>query len=112
SGFRRCPRLAKLRRGAHNFALPCCNTRVRTHRPVMTTAATRAPVPISRDLRLDFFRGLALVFIFIDHIPDNLLSNLTLRNLGFSDATEMFVYISGYTAGLVYMAAMLREGWL
>ncbi|HTI86837.1 MAG TPA: OpgC domain-containing protein [Alphaproteobacteria bacterium] len=78
----------------------------------MTTAAARAPVPISRDLRLDFFRGLALVFIFIDHIPDNLLADFTVRNIGFSDATEMFVYISGYTAGLVYMAAMLREGWL
>jgi hypothetical protein len=78
----------------------------------MTTAASRVPVPISRDLRLDFFRGLALVFIFIDHIPDNLLADFTVRNIGFSDATEMFVYISGYTAGLVYMAAMLREGWL
>ncbi|MGE5539687.1 MAG: OpgC family protein [Gemmatimonas sp.] len=80
----------------------------------MTTAAVRSatPLPISRDLRLDFFRGLALVFIFIDHIPDNLLADFTIRNIGFSDATEMFVYISGYTAGLVYMAAMLREGWL
>ena len=31
-----------------------------------------------RDLRLDLFRGLALIFIFIDQIPDNVLSYLTL----------------------------------
>lgn len=77
-----------------------------------TPAKPQAPPPVGRDLRLDFFRGLALVFIFIDHIPDNLVANFTIRNIGFSDATEMFVFISGYTAGLVYMAAMLREGWL
>jgi len=80
----------------------------------MTTPAAqpRALPQVGRDLRLDFFRGLALVFIFVDHIPDNLVANFTIRNIGFSDATEMFVFISGYTAGLVYMAAMLREGWL
>jgi hypothetical protein len=82
----------------------------------MTASVTASqpilPPPITRDLRLDFFRGLALVFIFIDHIPDNLVANFTIRNIGFSDATEMFVFISGYTAGLVYMAAMLRDGWL
>jgi len=44
-----------------------------------------------RDLRLDACRGLALWFIFIDHIPDNALAWLTLRNYGFSDATEVFV---------------------
>jgi hypothetical protein len=33
-----------------------------------------------RDLRLDLFRGLALLFIFIDHVPDNVLSYLTLQS--------------------------------
>ena len=51
-------------------------------------------VPGVRDLRLDLFRGLALWFIFIDHVPDNIVSWLTVRNYGFSDATEIFVYIS------------------
>lgn len=78
----------------------------------VTVSQPPLPPSIGRDLRLDFFRGLALVFIFIDHIPDNLVSDFTIRNIGFSDATEMFVFISGYTAGLVYMAAMLRDGWL
>ena len=56
----------------------------------------------SRDLRLDFFRGLALLFIFLDHIPDNLVSYFTLGNVVFSDAAEIFVFLSGYTAALVF----------
>ena len=56
----------------------------------------------SRDLRLDFFRGLALVFIFVDHIPNNLLAYFTLANIVFSDAAEIFVFLSGYTAALVF----------
>jgi hypothetical protein len=65
-----------------------------------------------RDLRLDFFRGLALFFIFIDHIPENVLSYFTLPSLGFSDAAEVFIFISGYTAALVYGRAMRRQGVL
>lgn len=65
-----------------------------------------------RDLRLDACRGLALWFIFIDHIPNNALSWLTLRNLGFSDASEIFVFVSGYTCMLAYGGALQQEGWL
>jgi hypothetical protein len=61
-----------------------------------------------RDLRLDLFRGLGLWVIFLDHIPFNVVSWITLRNYGFSDAAEMFVFISGYTAGFVYGPAMLQ----
>jgi hypothetical protein len=71
-----------------------------------------AAVPGVRDLRLDLFRGLALWFIFIDHVPDNIVSWLTVRNYGFSDATEIFVYISGYTAVIAYSRMMAREGWV
>ena len=65
-----------------------------------------------RDLRLDLFRGIGLWFIFVDHIPFNVVSWITLRNYGFSDAAEMFVFISGYTAGFVYGPAMLQGGQL
>jgi len=61
-----------------------------------------------RDLRLDLFRGLGLWVIFLDHIPFNFVSWVTFRNYGFSDAAEMFVFISGYTAGFVYGPAMLQ----
>ena len=68
-----------------------------------------ATVPAGRDLRLDLFRGIGLWLIFLDHIPFNVVSWITIRNYGFSDAAEMFVFISGYTAGFVYGPAM-REG--
>ena len=65
-----------------------------------------------RDLRLDFFRGLALICIFIDHIPENYLNYFTLSAIGFSDAAEVFIFISGYTAALVYGRAMAQKGVL
>src|SRR6202049_4403353 len=68
-----------------------------------------ATVPAERDLRLDLFRGIGLWLIFLDHIPFNVVSWITIRNYGFSDAAELFVFISGYTAGVVYGPAM-REG--
>jgi len=78
-------------------------------------AATAAPaitLPAAgeRELRLDLFRGLALWLIFVDHLPTNLLTWLTIRNYGFSDATEIFIFISGYTAAFVYGRAMLQSG--
>src|SRR5262250_2678855 len=63
-----------------------------------------------RDVRLDLFRGLSLFFIFIDHIPNNVLSYVTLRSIGFSDAAEVFVFISGYAAATVYGRALQRQG--
>jgi hypothetical protein len=65
-----------------------------------------------RDVRLDFFRGLALWLIFLDHIPSNLVSWITIRNYGFSDATEIFIFISGYTASLVYGRTMRESGFI
>ena len=65
-----------------------------------------------RDLRLDFFRGLALFCIFIDHLPNNILAQFTLQSMMFSDAAEVFIFISGYTAGMVYGRTMERQGFL
>ncbi len=67
-------------------------------------------IPTGRDLRLDLFRGLALWLIFLDHIPSNMVAWVTIRNYGFSDATEIFVFISGYTAAFVYGREMLNRG--
>jgi hypothetical protein len=72
-------------------------------------ASTRA-VRTARDVRLDFFRGAALFLIFVDHIPGNVLSHFTVQSLGFSDAAEIFIFVSGYTAALVYGRAMLKQG--
>ena len=62
-----------------------------------------APRPPSiRDPRLDVFRGICLVMIFINHVPGNLYEDFTSRNFGFSDAAEGFVLMSGIAAGLAY----------
>src|SRR6202453_1369297 len=74
--------------------------------------AIARPVAAERELRLDLFRGLALWLIFIDHLPQNLLTWLTIRNYGFSDATEIFIFISGYTAAFVYGRAMQEAGFV
>ncbi len=63
---------------------------------------------VERDLRLDLFRGIGLWMIFLDHIPDDFVAWLTLRNYGFSDAAEFFVFISGYLAGYIGQALTLR----
>lgn len=64
-----------------------------------------------RDPRIDFFRGLALIFIFWDHVPHNPLGQITLRNIGFSDAAEVFVFLAGYASVLAYSKVMEREGY-
>ena len=61
---------------------------------------------VERDLRLDLFRGIGLWMIFLDHIPHDVVAWLTLRNYGFSDAAEFFVFISGYLAGYIYGPAV------
>ena len=78
----------------------------------VTVAERGAEAAAARDLRLDFFRGLALWFIFVNHIPANQISWLTPRNFGLSDATEIFVFISGYTASFVYARMMLERGFI
>jgi len=65
-----------------------------------------------RDLRLDLFRGIANWAIYLDHIPDNVVNWITTRNYGFSDAADLFVFISGYTASFVYARMMLERGFV
>jgi hypothetical protein len=71
--------------------------------------AEQDKVSVERDVRLDLFRGVGLWMIFLDHIPHDVVSWLTLRNYGFSDAAEFFVFISGYLAGFIY-GPIIRAG--
>jgi hypothetical protein len=81
--------------------------------PVIRAPAVQAPaLATGRDLRLDLFRGLALWLIFLDHVPNNIVAWFTIRNYGFSDATEIFIFISGYTAAFVYGRAMMDRGFI
>ena len=66
----------------------------------------------TRDIRLDLFRGLANWAIFLDHIPHEVLNWTTSRNYGFSDAADLFVFVSGYTAALAFGRIMVERGYL
>ena len=79
---------------------------------VMAMAFPSSTVTSERDLRLDLFRGVALWLIFLDHIPENIVNWFTIRNYGFSDATEIFIFISGYTAAFVYGRTMRERGFM
>ena len=65
-----------------------------------------------RDLRLDLFRGLANWAIFLDHVPNNAIAWVTTKNYGFSDAADLFVFISGYTVAFVYSKTMATKGFV
>ncbi|WP_419730712.1 OpgC family protein [Lichenicola sp.] len=77
--------------------------------PPDTAAVSPAPRP-TRDHRVDALRGVALTMMFADHIPQNLLNRLTLRNLGFCDAAEVFVLLAGFASMLAYGRAFERQG--
>jgi hypothetical protein len=63
-----------------------------------------------RDLRIDFFRGLALYMIIFDHVPGDPLGQFTYFHLGLSDAAEIFVFLSGVSCGIVYSRVLSRHG--
>ncbi len=65
-----------------------------------------------RDLRVDLFRGVALWWIFTDHIPANWIAQFSLRNFALCDATEIFVLLAGYAGGLAYGRNMDQQGWV
>ncbi|MFN4282817.1 MAG: OpgC family protein [Alphaproteobacteria bacterium] len=72
--------------------------------------------PSARDLRIDFWRGAALLAIFVNHIPGNIFEPLTWRNFGLSDAAELFVFLAGFSAALAYFPKFLagdhwRQTW-
>jgi hypothetical protein len=68
------------------------------------------PAKPVRDARVDVVRGLALLTIFIDHIPRNAPALLTLHNFGFSDAAEIFVLLAGYSSMIAYGGLFRRAG--
>ncbi|MGY4287000.1 hypothetical protein ACVWXO_006220 [Bradyrhizobium sp. LM2.7] len=80
------------------------------------SAVSRGPVfsiPAGqRELRIDLFRGLALWLIFIDHVSPDVLTWLTIRSYGFSDAAEIFIFISGFTAAFVYGRTIFEGGFV
>jgi hypothetical protein len=64
------------------------------------------------DIRLNLFLGLANWSLFLDHMPHNVVNQLTARNYGFSGAADLFIFISGYTAAIAYARIALERGFI
>src|SRR6516164_5655677 len=58
--------------------------------------------PAKRIDGIDFWRGFGLLTIFIDHVPENVFQHVTQQNFGFSDAAELFVFLSGVSVAVAY----------
>jgi hypothetical protein len=80
--------------------------------PFRTDVSQAIASPPRRDDRFDFLRGIALLIIFIDHVPKNIFEPFTLHAVAFCDAAEMFFFISGCVAALVYGRLMEKKGFV
>ena len=67
---------------------------------------------MNRIAALDMLRGYALVCIMLDHMPMGVLRNVTLANFTVFDAAELFVLLSGFLVGLVWMKVERAQGRL
>src|SRR5258708_23211008 len=98
---------------ADRVAAPPQASATAARRGTSTAPSLTFAVPAGeRELRLDLCRGLGLWLIFIDHVSPDLLSWFTIRSYGFSDAAEIFIFISGYTAAFVYGRSLLASGFV
>lgn len=66
----------------------------------------------NRDLRIDFFRGLSLYMVLVDHVPWDPISRVTYHAFGFSDAAAIFFFLSGISCSIAYSRVLARSGWL
>jgi hypothetical protein len=78
---------------------------------VSTKSPAAAPKARVRDLRLDFFRGLAMFIILFAHTPGNFLTSWIPARFGFSDATEIFVFCSGMASAIAFGSTFDRAGF-
>ncbi len=74
----------------------------------MTTTPSKRP----RDRRLDVFRGLCMLIIFIAHMPQNPWLAWIPARFGFSSATELFVFGSGFASAVAFGRTFSTAGFL
>jgi len=70
--------------------------------------ATKRP----RDERLDVFRGLTMLIIFVAHLPENSWNAFIPARFGFSSGAELFVFCSGIASALAFGSVFVRRGLL
>ena len=78
----------------------------------MILSAKKILAARSLDLRVDLLRGFANWFLFLDHIPHNVVNLITLRNFGFTGATDVFVFVTGYAAAIFFGRMALERGFV
>jgi hypothetical protein len=64
----------------------------------------------SRLVELDFFRGLVLLVIVVDHIGGSILTRVTLHAYALCDAAEVFVFLGGFATATAYAALAAKRG--
>ena len=64
------------------------------------------------DARLYLTLGIATWSVFVDHIPNNVVNLLTLRNFGFSGAADLFVFVVGYGVAVIHGRIALERGYV
>jgi hypothetical protein len=62
-----------------------------------------------RLVELDFFRGLVLLIIVVDHIGGSMLSRVTLHSFALNDAAEVFVFLGGFATATAYVSMAARR---
>lgn len=71
---------------------------------------------MNRDTRIDFFRGLALLVMCVDHGEEisgiQALSYFTYAPVGITTAGELFIFLSGVSLALACVPALERHGYL
>lgn len=81
----------------------------------MQSTGTVHELTSPRDLRIDFFRGVALLIVLVDHIEEwaerPVIETWMLISLGFSDAAEIFVFLSGFVFAVAYSRTLDRFGF-
>lgn len=63
----------------------------------------------NRLVELDFFRGLVLLIIVVDHIGGSIISRVTLHAYALCDAAEVFVFLGGYATATAWAALCARR---
>ena len=77
----------------------------------MNSTAKANIAAFSHDARLYLTLGIANWSIFIDHIPNNVVNLLTLRNFGFSGAADLFVFVVGYGVAVIHGKIAIERGF-
>lgn len=78
----------------------------------MKTSIEANLAAFQHDSRLYLTLGIANWSVFVDHIPNNVVNMLTLRNFGFSGAADLFVFVVGYGVAIIHGRMALERGYV